>query len=287
MKTVPPAAGKNPARRLRCRAGAGRRLCRAGRAAAAVAAPAPDGGQSLRRAQGRPRGPHLVAAHGDHRSPGDPLAHHHPHLPGGQPVSHQPVRRAVARRSRASELASTAPTGAPSRGFLRGCAARRADRAQVSQNQATYAVEVVNQRGRSAGLSNQVRIPLVPTAPPPTGFRATLDAQGPLLQWDDASSFTPASDVSCVLRIYRRASASGAASVAAYPTGQSSTPPKPGARTHAPAPPEFALIAEQPYRLGPGEARDSSFEWEQEYDYKIAAVTVSPPRTAGSRGGRR
>jgi hypothetical protein len=114
------------------------------------------------------------------------------------------------------------------------------------QNQATYAIEVVNQRGHSAGLSNQVRIPLAPVAPPPTRFRATLDAQGPLLEWNAASSPAPSSGVSHRLRIYRRA------------RGKS----------------EFALVGEQTYRPGGDEARDSGFEWEQEYDYKIAAVTV-------------
>ena len=136
----------------------------------------------------------------------------------------------------------------------------------ASLDQATYALEVVNQRGRSAGLSNQVRIPLVPTVPPPTGFRATLDAQGPLLQWDNSSTFAPTSNLSCVLRIYRRggqASATGGPSVGPYPTPR---------RTQAA--PEYALIAEQPCQPGPGEARDTSFEWEQEYDYKAAAVTV-------------
>ena len=183
----------------------------------------------------------------------------------GEPVAQIP----------ASELASSAPTARrPVVSYEDLLPAALIPQQVTSQNQATYALEVVNQRGRSAGLSNQARIPLVPTEPPPTGFRATLDAQGPRLQWDNASSFTPTSEVSCVLRIYRRASATGAASVAAYPTGQSSTPPKPGARTHAPAPPEFALIAEQPCQPGPGEARDTSFEWEQEYDYKAATVTV-------------
>jgi hypothetical protein len=124
------------------------------------------------------------------------------------------------------------------------------------RNQATYAIEVVNQRGRSAGLSNQVRLPLVATAPPPVSFRATLDAQGPLLKWDRVSTFAPSPEISCRLRIYRRASATGGpASAAQGKTG-------------------FALAAEQPCQPGPGEARDNSFAWEQEYDYKAAAVTV-------------
>jgi hypothetical protein len=115
-----------------------------------------------------------------------------------------------------------------------------------AQNQATYAIEVVNQRGKSAGLSNQLRISLVPTEPPPANFHATLDAQGPLLHWDVVSTFAPSPAISYRLRIYRRSGG------------------KQG----------FALVGEEPYRLGEGEARDSSFEWEQAYEYKIAAVTA-------------
>jgi len=114
------------------------------------------------------------------------------------------------------------------------------------QNQTTYAVEVINQHGHSAGLSNQVRTSLAPTEPPPNDFRATLDAQGPLLQWNVVSSFPPAAGVSYRLRIYRRTSGK----------------------------PEFALVGEQPYRPGEDEARDNSFDWEQQYDYRIASVTV-------------
>jgi hypothetical protein len=113
-------------------------------------------------------------------------------------------------------------------------------------NQATYTIEVVNQHGRSAGLSNQVRTSLVPTAPPPMNFRATLDAQGPLLEWDVLSNLAASPGISYRLRVYRRV------------RGKS----------------DFALASELPYRLGEDEARDSNFEWDQEYDYKIAAVTV-------------
>ncbi|PSH04328.1 MAG: hypothetical protein CXZ00_08210 [Acidobacteria bacterium] len=115
-----------------------------------------------------------------------------------------------------------------------------------AQEQATYAIEVVNQRGRSAGLSNQVRIPLAPTAPPPTGFHIKLDAQGPLLLWNASSTPPAASGISYGLRIYRRTRGKG----------------------------EFGIISERPYRSGENEVRDSSFEWEQEYDYKLAPVTV-------------
>jgi len=115
-----------------------------------------------------------------------------------------------------------------------------------TQNQATYAVVVLNKRGRSAGLSNQVRAPLVQTAPPPEKLRATLDAKGPLLEWDVLSAPLNPSGIAYRLRIYRRA------------TGKT----------------DFALATELPYHSGPGEARDSNFDWEQEYDYKITSVTV-------------
>lgn len=118
-----------------------------------------------------------------------------------------------------------------------------------AQNQATYAVEVVNQRGRSAGLSNQVRVPLVPTPPAPADFQAKLDVQGPLLEWNAAIPPTAASGISYRLRVYRRAKDKK----------------------------EFLLTGEQTYRAGEDEARDPGFEWEQQYDYKIAAVTVIAP----------
>jgi hypothetical protein len=183
----------------------------------------------------------------------------------GEPVAQIP----------ASELASSAPSARrPLVSYEDVLPASLIPQQVTSQNQATYALEVVNQRGRSAGLSNQLRIPLVPTEPPPTGFRATLDAQGPRLQWDNASSFTPESGVSCLLRIYRRGGHASA-------TGHASAQSKPSAGSRPPAPPEFALIAEQPCQAGPGEARDTSYEWEQAYDYKAATVTViaAPGRT--------
>ena len=48
---------------------------------------------------------------------------------------------------------------------------------------ATYAVEIMNDRGRSAGLSNQVVIPLAPTITPPSDLAAEIDADGVHLSW--------------------------------------------------------------------------------------------------------
>ncbi len=43
---------------------------------------------------------------------------------------------------------------------------------------ATYAVQAFNDRGRAAGLSNQVEVPLAPTLPPPSDLRAEVDRRG-------------------------------------------------------------------------------------------------------------
>jgi len=114
------------------------------------------------------------------------------------------------------------------------------------QSQATYAIEVINQRGHSAGLSNQVRVPLVPTPPPPTDFRAGLDAQGPLLMWNSVAAPAVSAAVSYRMRVYRSLAGKK----------------------------EFLLTSEQAYRAGEDEARDPSFEWEQQYDYKVASVSA-------------
>ena len=47
----------------------------------------------------------------------------------------------------------------------------------------TYAIEVLNAGGRGAGLSNQVRVPLVRTLPPPRDFAARVTGQGVVLTW--------------------------------------------------------------------------------------------------------
>src|SRR2546422_11154783 len=49
--------------------------------------------------------------------------------------------------------------------------------------QFTYAVLVVNESGRSAGLSNQVQVPAATTLPAPANFNAQVTAQGILLTW--------------------------------------------------------------------------------------------------------
>lgn len=48
---------------------------------------------------------------------------------------------------------------------------------------ATYAVEALNTANRGAGISNQVRVSLVPTLPPFTDFAARASARGIVISW--------------------------------------------------------------------------------------------------------
>ncbi len=119
-------------------------------------------------------------------------------------------------------------------------------------DEATYAVEVLNEDQRSAGLSNQVHVPLVSTLPPPANFTAEVTAKGVQISWSCAPS--PASADSSIqyrLRVYRRAAESQTES-----------------------------------RVGEGEfvscshsaLLDPTFEWEKTYDYFGTPVTmVSEP----------
>lgn len=49
---------------------------------------------------------------------------------------------------------------------------------------ATYAVQVENSHGRSAGLSNQVTVPLAPTLPPPVRLLREITARGVVISWE-------------------------------------------------------------------------------------------------------
>src|ERR1700693_3364797 len=70
---------------------------------------------------------------------------------------------------------------------------------------ATYAVEVQNAAGRSAGISNQVHVALVPTVPPFSGFRAKAIDQGVSISWEcSAVSSRARGEIKYLWRIYRR-----------------------------------------------------------------------------------
>jgi len=112
----------------------------------------------------------------------------------------------------------------------------------------TYAVEALNAGGRSAGLSNQVRISLARTLPPPHDFAASVTAQGVVLTW--SSNIPPADSTHpahYVYRVYRRTKGG----------------------------PDQILAGQVPAGTAPSlSLTDSSIEWENAYEYRAETVTV-------------
>ncbi len=118
---------------------------------------------------------------------------------------------------------------------------------QNPAGEVTYAVEVLNRHNRSAGLSNRVTVPAVPTLPPPSDFRAELTANGVVLTWTSAGESSSLPGVEHRYRIYRRDESTG----------------------------KEAIAGESPFgEAGPMRAQDSSFEWEKTYLYRIAPVSI-------------
>ena len=112
----------------------------------------------------------------------------------------------------------------------------------------TYAVEVLNTESHSAGLSNQVRVPLVGTLPPPADFSAQVTSQGVVLAWTGTpSNENPQVPVHHVYRVYRRPEDGRLAILAG--------------EVAAGTPRDFTLT-------------DSSIDWEATYEYHVEAVTL-------------
>jgi hypothetical protein len=112
----------------------------------------------------------------------------------------------------------------------------------------TYAVEVLNAGGRGAGLSNQVRVSLARTLPPPRDFTARVTGQGVVLTWtSDLPQAGAGQPVRYVYRVYRRLEGSQ----------------EPILAGEIPAGREASLTL-----------TDSSIEWEKTYEYRAETVTV-------------
>ena len=111
----------------------------------------------------------------------------------------------------------------------------------------TYAVEALNAGGRGAGLSNQVRVPLVRTLPPPREFAAHVTGQGVVLTWANDTPPPTGSASHYLYRVYRRQEGSTDGILA----GQ----------VQAGSEPILMLT-------------DSSIEWEKTYEYRVETVTV-------------
>lgn len=116
---------------------------------------------------------------------------------------------------------------------------------QVPTGEITYAVEVPNRDGRSAGLSNRVKIPAAPALPPPAAFAAQLTTEGVVLTWEGAADAPANPAIQHHYRIYRRAGDAG----------------------------KDALVGEVPVQET-GRVVDQNIEWEKTYLYRADVVTT-------------
>jgi hypothetical protein len=108
-----------------------------------------------------------------------------------------------------------------------------------------YAVEILNSRERSAGLSNQVLIPVAPTIAPPEQLTAKVEADGVLLEWEAGDVPTPPAGLTYRYRVTRSPA---------------------GANAY------IALADLEPE--SEGFYLDKTFGWETKYDYRITSVTL-------------
>jgi hypothetical protein len=111
----------------------------------------------------------------------------------------------------------------------------------------TYAVVVFNESGRSAGLSNQVKVPAAPTLPPPADFCAQLTANGVILSWTGIAEPSGNGAIRHAYRIFRR---------------------EEGSTKDISFPEVFLGASSEPVQL-----IDHSFEWEQTYLYRATIAT--------------
>jgi hypothetical protein len=118
---------------------------------------------------------------------------------------------------------------------------------QNPTGEVTYAIEALNTNGRSAGLSNQVRVSIAPTFPPPGDFKAQVTRDGIVITFTGMPDQHEAPEISHRYRIYRREEGSD----------------------------RETLNAEVPLeKAGEVEGVDHAFEWEKSYDYRATVVTI-------------
>ena len=110
-----------------------------------------------------------------------------------------------------------------------------------------YAVSVLNQNGRSAGLSNKVTVPAVISLPPPSDFRAQVTADGVLLSWTGNPLSPETQQFHHLYRVYRR---------------------EEGTKTDTTVG-EMPLGVLRTYLL-----LDHTFEWEKRYEYRATVVAL-------------
>jgi len=121
----------------------------------------------------------------------------------------------------------------------------------------TYAVEEMNAKGRSAGLSNQVAISIAPTILPPQKLSAQVSAEGVTISWDG-----PAPPVAPTGLTYQYQVERSPSGTAAYIVVGTAAPSDRGSYL------------------------DKTFEWEKEYEYRITTQTeVHAQRTSATVPG--
>lgn len=120
---------------------------------------------------------------------------------------------------------------------------------------ATYAVSMLNWRGRTAGLSNQVKVPLAPVLPPPADVKAAVTKDGVELRFSRSDWFSN-TNVTRGLRFYRRTEGTNAHMLIAEVL----------------SPATENLYADQNAPMF--EFTDRTFEWEKTYYYHITPVTI-------------
>ena len=129
---------------------------------------------------------------------------------------------------------------------------------------AAYAVEVLNTAGRGAGISNLVRVALVPTLPPFPSFAAQASAQGVRISWQCPAESGRRTGVKYLFRIYRRPESSASATrIAELDATECGRLPATAA--------EHAAVE---HEKNPNSFLDQSFEWEKTYFYRGAVVSV-------------
>ena len=138
---------------------------------------------------------------------------------------------------------------------------------------ATYAVETLNAAGRGAGISNQVRVALVPTLPPFGGFTAQPTAQGVLISWQCPATLGRRTGLKYLFRIYRHPELSASATrIAEIDVTECAAGPD-------------GLVTLSGQASGAGSRSkekdkivtsflDQTFEWENTYFYRGVVVSV-------------
>jgi hypothetical protein len=129
---------------------------------------------------------------------------------------------------------------------------------------AAYTVEVINARGRGAGPSNEVRVPLARTLPPPEKLVTEVTAEGPVISWvvpadqRGMSLLAPEAmkakqPISYSYRLYRREKERPSAAPVMVPMEKAFASPR---------------LAQPNMNV-----RDSSTEWEKTYLYWVTTVS--------------